>query len=1633
MKTQRLKILALLCLLITLFWQGASAADYYVSALAGSDANSGSSESAPFKTISKAAGLTNPGDVVLIMNGVYNANGATLLNITRSGTSANYITYKAFTGHYPKIKASGNVWNTIVVNASYIVIEGLELEGDNANLTYEGAFVTYQNAVNGGSPSGVYNTNGISVGGPAAESKFPHHITVRNCKVHDFSGGGLSSIQADYTTFEGNTVYNNAWYMMYAGSGISILTPFDSDTNTGYKNIVRNNIVYNNKTTIPWISITPKRLSDGNGIIIDVNKHTYNNPSGPAYVGRTLVENNVSYNNGGSGIHAFEANHIDIINNTAYNNGVVMGYADIFAGGSSDVKILNNIAYARHGGKCNTNGGNTNVAYDYNIYYNGTTDVQGPNDIVADPKFINASINPAVANFNLQSSSPAINGGSLTAGAYSSKDINGVVRPVGARPEVGAYEYPTGAAAQTITFNALPALSLGAADFAPGATSSSGLPVTYRSSNKAVAIIVNNKIQLINGGTCTITASQGGDETFGAAPNVTQTLTVTGGSVTNLVVNPTFDLNTTMWGNFQSAPASFTYVSAPQPGYSSNVCKITINSLTANKQPFELQISQAVPIIAGKTYSIKFKASASAPRTIDFALQQGVAPRANWRYIGGIALTTTPTTYSYTFTATATDNSNGMKFMVGGNLATVYLDDVEISVIPNTEINIKQATTNIVDDSGTFSFGSVDATTSKTVAFTIENLGDRTLNLISETKVIVSGKGFSLDTDAPAAISAGGTATFSVKFSPDLNGNYSGAISIPNNDLNENPYNFTITGGGVNGAKVDQVITFNPLSNRSIASADFNPGAISNSGLPITYTSSNTAVATIVNGLVHMVGVTGTTVITASQPGDSNFNPAVSVSQPLIVDANLITNSSFDTNTSGWGIFKSAPSDIVLTTVQKEGYNGSVCKALITNGGVTNWFLQMNYPVAIAKDKTYSIRFKANADAPAPIELAFQKGGTTFYSSGAINITTTPTVFGPYFFNSNVTDAASLKLFLGASTGNVYVDDVEVFIVPAPEMNVKQAETEIPDNTGSVSFGDVAFASVKTLDFTVQNLGEKPLTLSGSPKVRVSGRGFSLIADAPASIDSAGNAVFKVALTPDSVGVFNGTISISNNDRSENPYNFAITGRGIKADQIITFGPMADVIYGDSISLAATSSSNLPVTYTVISGPGVITNGNILSYTATGVITLESSQQGNKNFNAAAPVQQSVNIIKTEQLITFNAIADVTYGDSISLAASSSSNLPVSFTVISGPGLISNGNLAYTAAGVIVIEASQAGNSRFNAAIPVQQSVTVNKKQLLVAADNKTVTYRDASPEYTYTITGFVFEQSAADISGSPVLSSTYVSGTPATESPVISASIGSLSSANYSFLTQNGIVTIKHTFPLNLEAEKATINGGSVVSTFSGFTGTGYVDHINKTFDYVEWTADASGTGMCTLKFRYALNNPTQNLKLWINGTLLNETVQFTKIGSWENWGVVSVPVYLNAGLNTIRIGGSGQAGPSFDNLVIENTNAGTIMANNTSIKSFNTLQLHQISSEDVKEVSIYPVPASSFLKVNVSANLKENITLTLADMQGRVLASKGFTATESGVNTVELDIQSFSTGNYILKVSTLGITQSKLILINR
>lgn len=81
-------------------------------------------------------------------------------------------------------------------------------------------------------------------------------------------------------------------------------------------------------------------------------------------------------------------------------------------------------------------------------------------------------------------------------------------------------------ATQVITFSALPNKTVGDAPFALTATASSGLAVSYMSSNTSVATISGSTVTVVGIGSTTITASQTGDSNYSTATPVDQVLSV---------------------------------------------------------------------------------------------------------------------------------------------------------------------------------------------------------------------------------------------------------------------------------------------------------------------------------------------------------------------------------------------------------------------------------------------------------------------------------------------------------------------------------------------------------------------------------------------------------------------------------------------------------------------------------------------------------------------------------------------------------------------------------------------------------------------------------------------------------------------------------------------------------------------------------------------------------------------------------------------------------------------------------------------------------------------------------------------------------------------------------------------------
>jgi parallel beta-helix repeat protein len=417
---------------------------YYVSGT-GNDTNDGSSTTKAFRTLQRAANETQPGDTVFIMNGTYtnSERESSILYIATSGSAGHWIRYRAYPGHTPKLKSFANNQAILIDAASYIVIEGLTLEGNNDNVTEAEALTQIQDTNGDGKleavPNPEYAGKGIDIVNYNFGDKIPHHIVIRGNIVSKFGGSGISGGTSDFILVEHNTVFETAWYSVYNESGLNFYQNRNLDSSyTGYRIIIRNNTSYKNRNAVPCFCNDFELATDGNGLIIDDSRHTqFGNPY-PAYTGKFLISNNLFFDNGGRGINVYSSDNVTIVNNTSVGNSkdpqITDGEISVF--NSGNVTAYNNLMVPLSNRPANRVMDSSNVLFDYNLTFGGTgfTGSVRNNLINVNPKFVN----PAFANFKLQNSSPAIDKGTLRFAPKDDKDKN--PRPLGNGVDIGAYE-----------------------------------------------------------------------------------------------------------------------------------------------------------------------------------------------------------------------------------------------------------------------------------------------------------------------------------------------------------------------------------------------------------------------------------------------------------------------------------------------------------------------------------------------------------------------------------------------------------------------------------------------------------------------------------------------------------------------------------------------------------------------------------------------------------------------------------------------------------------------------------------------------------------------------------------------------------------------------------------------------------------------------------------------------------------------------------------------------------------------------------------------------------------------------------------------------------------------------------------
>lgn len=393
---------------------------FYVSSGSGNDGNDGLSTSRPWRSLAASIKRLQPGQTLLVMNGEYKevkAAGIHHYSVDRGGSAGNWIKIGAAPGHNPVIVASQG--SGILVHVPYVEVSGLTVRG-----------------------SGFNADNNWGVGIAVTDT---HHVRVVGNRVSHMPVSGISVTNSSNFQVLNNDVSQNSFWSPLQGSGISVWRSknqgFGADGD-GYHDRIVGNRVYGNENKVYSSHYEESIITDGNGIIVD---RTTDN----GYTGRTLIANNLIYNNGGRGVIVWRSNNVDIMFNTAYQNGQTDGIAggatELAAGLANDVVIANNVGWARSGLPAfvfdRVTGGQS---YNNVLVTDSPSGQSSSRDIMhsGNPGFRNPSTNPGSADFRPTSGS-VLKGTAVSAPSFIKTDLVGTNRWSGT-PDIGAFEAEAG-------------------------------------------------------------------------------------------------------------------------------------------------------------------------------------------------------------------------------------------------------------------------------------------------------------------------------------------------------------------------------------------------------------------------------------------------------------------------------------------------------------------------------------------------------------------------------------------------------------------------------------------------------------------------------------------------------------------------------------------------------------------------------------------------------------------------------------------------------------------------------------------------------------------------------------------------------------------------------------------------------------------------------------------------------------------------------------------------------------------------------------------------------------------------------------------------------------------------------------
>jgi hypothetical protein len=480
--------------------------------------------------------------------------------------------------------------------------------------------------------------------------------------------------------------------------------------------------------------------------------------------------------------------------------------------------------------------------------------------------------------------------------------------------------------------------------------------------------------------------------------------------------------------------------------------------------------------------------------------------------------------------------------------------------------------------------------------FTIQNVGDNPLELTGTSPVEITGTNaddYSVIAQPSSTVNGWQSVDFTIAFTPSASGLREAEVRILSNDSDESEFTFSIQGNGEDPPAAQEITIFGNgeeiLNGNSTPSTlfgtDFGDAVIGGAGVQSTFTIQNTGdnpLELTGTSPVEITGANADDFSVVTQPG-STVNGGQSVDFTIVftpsasglreAGVRILSNDSdegeFTFAIQGVGQELPTAQEISILGNGEEIIDGDSApssldgtdfgNAVIGGIGVQSTFTIQNTgdnPLELTGTSPVEITGSNAGD----FSVVTQPGSTIDGGqSDTFTIAFTPSVSG--------LREATVRILNNDSDESEFSFAIQGFGDEPPtaqEISIHSNGEEILDGDSSPSsldgtdFGnaEIGGSDIQST-FTIQNVGDNPLELTGTSPVEITGMNagdFSVVMQPDATVNGGQSVTFTITFAPSASGTREATVRILNNDSDEGEFTYAIQGVGLNPPEIAIKG-----------------------------------------------------------------------------------------------------------------------------------------------------------------------------------------------------------------------------------------------------------------------------------------------------------------------------------------------------------------------------------------------------------------------------------------------------------------------------------------------